>query len=67
MPETPRPQHHPQSQVPEVPETLAVAVREVRLPETIQPRKASQFSTEQRLVLVSFREVDECYISRCRI
>ena len=69
MPEPPRPQHRLQNPAPEVLEVpeMEVVVREANHPETIQQRKASQFSMEQRLVLASFREVGRCYLSKCRI
>ena len=65
MPEPPRLQHRLRNPAPEVLEAVALEVK--HHPEATQLRKASQFSMEQRLVLVSFREVDECYISKCRI
>lgn len=65
MQEQHRPLHHLLS--PAVVRAVPVVLEAIVLPKATRQRKVSRFSMEQRLVLVLFREVDECYISKYRI
>lgn len=68
MQERHRPLHHLLSPaVVRVVRAVPVVLEVIVLPKATRQRKVSRFSTEQRLVLVLFREVDECYISKYRI